>query len=83
MNKAKCETSSFAGALSASKPGRCEECRKKTGLMGITCRCGKHCCVSHIQSEAHNCTYDFRTEGMKALSTMMVTVIADKVDSRI
>ena len=62
---------------------KCEECKKKTGLTGITCRCGKHCCVSHIQAEAHNCTYDYRKEGLKALSTMLVSVVADKMDGRL
>ncbi len=78
-----CDSPSKAGALSASKPGCCDECKKKVGLMGMKCRCGKCYCVSHIVAEEHNCTYDYKTEGLKTLSTLMVAVVADKMDGRL
>jgi len=40
---------------------RCAECRKKVGLTGIACRCGKVYCGFHRIAEKHSCTFDFKT----------------------
>lgn len=63
---------------------RCDVCRKKLGLLGHVCKCGKQCCTSHLQAELHACTYDFRTEGRKQLEKdQMVGPLSDKMTDRI
>ena len=61
----------------------CSECKKKLGLIGIKCRCDKMYCTAHIMAETHNCSYDYRGEAMKTLSTTMIAVTHDRVDGRI
>ena len=53
---------------------RCEECKKKVGLLGLKCRCGKLYCSSHVTAETHNCSFDYKMLGQQQLSTMMVHV---------
>lgn len=65
------------------KKPKCTECKKKLGLLGIKCRCDKVFCTHHIMAESHNCTYDYRGEAMKALSTNMVLVSHDRLEGRI
>ncbi len=65
------------------KKAKCSECKKKLGLIGIKCRCEKMFCTAHIMAETHNCSYDYRGEAMKALSTSMVAVTHDRVEGRI
>lgn len=61
----------------------CEQCKKKVGLLGIVCRCGKMTCISHSAAEEHSCTFDYKADGMKHLSTTMVTVRADRIEGRL
>ncbi len=61
-----------------AKTVRCDECKKKVGLMAMKCRCEKTLCTSHITAELHSCTFDYRTEGVKTLSTVMVTVTGNR-----
>ena len=46
---------------------RCEQCRKKLGICEYKCKCGKLLCISHLHAEEHNCTYDYKTEGLVLL----------------
>ncbi|KAF4347060.1 hypothetical protein G4B88_026263, partial [Cannabis sativa] len=39
---------------------RCNDCNKKVGLTGFSCRCGNLYCGHHRLPEAHACTYDFK-----------------------
>lgn len=46
---------------------RCEQCKKKLGVMEYKCKCGKVFCITHLHAESHGCTYDYKTEGKDAL----------------
>ena len=40
---------------------RCDHCKKKVGIMGLTCsQCTMKFCTSHIQYELHNCPHDYK-----------------------
>lgn len=42
------------------KANRCDTCKKKVGLTGITCRCGGLYCGSHRYAQQHACTFDYK-----------------------
>lgn len=46
---------------------RCQECNKKLGIIEYKCKCGKLFCISHLQAELHQCTYDYKSEGKAQL----------------
>ena len=50
---------------------RCEECRKKLGLLGLKCKCGKDLCITHLSFEAHSCKYDYKSEAREKLRQEM------------
>lgn len=59
---------------------RCAECMKKLGvIMIMKCHCEKLFCAQHRYAEAHNCTYNFKTEGKKMLAKENPQVIAQKL----
>ena len=58
---------------------RCAMCKKKQGLLGFECKCGKMFCSAHLLAESHNCTYDFKTEQCKRLEKKLVKVVNQKV----
>lgn len=35
--------------------GRCNNCKKKLGLMAYTCKCEKLFCIKHLHPEEHAC----------------------------
>ena len=47
---------------------RCAECRRKVGLLGLTCRCGALFCAAHAPAEAHACDFDYRSAGRAILA---------------
>jgi hypothetical protein len=68
---------------SAPKPKtRClyNGCKTKLGLTAITCKCGIKFCGSHRAAESHECTFDYRTDALKQLSSIHVKVIGQKID---
>lgn len=64
------------------KPMRCcfDGCRVKLGLTGFPCRCGDYYCSTHRSDEVHHCPYDYKGEGLKQLSSMLVKVTGQKID---
>jgi hypothetical protein len=67
-----------------SKKSRCDACHKKVGIMGHSCKCGKLFCISHLQAEEHQCTYDYKTEGRLQLEKdQLVGPLYDKMVDRI
>ena len=57
------------------KTERCFICRKKLGLMVFTCKCSNNFfCAEHKLPELHNCSFDFKTEGLNKLSEKLVKV---------
>ena len=62
------------------KKKRCPVCNKKLGLMPFTCKCGLDFCVSHIQPELHNCSYDHKTDAKQLLNNRMIKVVNEKIE---
>jgi AN1-type zinc finger protein 5/6 len=52
---------------SESIKNRCEKCKKKLGVMPYICKCKGQFCISHLQAEEHNCTYDYKLEGRRKI----------------
>jgi predicted nucleic acid binding AN1-type Zn finger protein len=46
---------------------RCNQCKKKLGLMEYTCKCEKRFCISHLQPQEHACTFNYKAEADVAL----------------
>ncbi len=64
-----------------SSSNRCEQCKKKVGIMGLNCKCNKLFCVSHLQAELHGCNYDYKKEGKDNLKkTMEVGQLSQKLE---
>lgn len=70
-----------AASSTKKKAGkRCYLCNKKTGLAtSYTCRCSHNFCATHRYAEAHNCVYDYKTEGRKLLEQSNPLVSAPKL----
>lgn len=51
---------------------RCDQCKKKIGIVGLTCtKCEMRFCTSHIQCELHNCSHDHRKSGQELLKKQL------------
>ena len=61
------------------KKNKCSHCRKNVGLLGVTCKCGKLFCTSHLHPEAHMCDFDHKTLKIKELSNRLEKVQASKI----
>lgn len=70
---------SVNGSKKTQKP-RCAQCNKKLGLVMIMkCHCEKLFCAQHRYAEAHQCSYDFKTEGKKTIARDNPLVVASKL----
>ncbi|XP_075238104.1 AN1-type zinc finger protein 4-like [Lycorma delicatula] len=59
---------------------RCVKCNKRlTFTNTYTCRCGHIFCTNHRYSEAHDCTYDYKSEGRKILEQNNPLISAPKL----
>ena len=56
---------------SSKKSNRCACCNKKLGLMEYICKCEKRFCISHLQPQEHDCTFDYRKEASKEIQKIM------------
>ena len=65
----------------SSKKRNCECCKKKLTISDFSCRCGGTYCSIHRPDSEHKCTYDYRAENVRALSSIMKVVIAKKVEA--
>lgn len=63
------------------KKNRCSVCNTKLGLMVFHCKCSDSVmfCVHHMFPEAHQCTYDHKSDKKNKLSQQLVKVVSDKV----
>jgi len=61
------------------KKNRCQECRKKVGLTGFTCHCGKMFCSLHRYSDTHDCTFDFKEKGQEEIRKNNPVVKGEKI----
>lgn len=67
------------GVAPARRVNRCAGCRKRVGLMGFQCRCGKLFCAEHRYSDRHDCSFDYRTAGREAIARENPVVRAAKI----
>ncbi|KAL1827897.1 hypothetical protein ACET3Z_006309 [Daucus carota] len=58
---------------------RCSGCRRKVGLAGFKCRCGKLLCSQHRYSDRHECGYDYKAAGREAIARENPVVKAAKI----
>ena len=65
--------------ITKQKKPRCPVCNKKLGLMVFTCKCEQRFCITHMQPELHNCTYDHKAQQRKELKKQLPHVCAEKV----
>ena len=66
----------------AVKPSRkrCLVCRKKVGLTGFSCKCGKLFCGEHRYAEAHACEFDHKACERRKIAQDNPVVVASKLD---
>ena len=72
----------YAGANTSNPSSRCTagSCRKKLGLIGFTCKCGKSLCMSHRLPEDHACEFDHKAIGRCKIASGNPVIIASKID---
>jgi len=61
------------------KKRKCQMCKKKIGLTGFECRCGKLFCSLHRYADAHNCTFDYKEDGREKIRKANPTCTDDKI----
>lgn len=61
------------------KKNRCMECRKKVGLTGFMCHCGKLFCSLHRYSDTHECTFDFKEKGQEEIRKNNPVIKGEKI----
>jgi AN1-type zinc finger and ubiquitin domain-containing protein 1 len=66
----------------AKEQKRCvaADCKKKLAFSDFPCRCGPRFCVAHRAAEDHKCTYDWKNEGKKVLTTTLAGCVNGKVE---
>jgi len=62
------------------KKNRCFVCKKKLGLTGFTCRCGRLFCAVHRYTDKHDCSFDYKAMGEKEISEANPVIVAAKLN---
>lgn len=75
------DTAAGAPGEGPKKKNRCFVCKKKVGLLGFECKCGRLLCSNHRTAEEHECDYDYRTEGKKRLADANPVIAFSKIDA--
>ncbi|CAG9315665.1 unnamed protein product [Blepharisma stoltei] len=57
---------------------RCWTCKKRVGPLIFKCKCNYPFCAKHRVPEAHGCTFDHRSHGIRKLSEDNPQVVAEK-----
>lgn len=60
-------TNSSSSKPKKPKKAKCGVCKKKLGLTGFECRCGKQFCAIHRYTDKHDCSFDWETLGKDQL----------------
>jgi len=68
------------GGLTKPARNRCPVCRKRIGLTGFPCKCGKVFCETHRYAEAHDCNFDHKSCERLKLANDNPVVLASKLD---
>lgn len=58
----------------------CFACRKKVGILGFECSCGKVFCTEHRYPFSHNCPIDRKKQCMDKLEKDNIRVRPQKVE---
>ncbi|XP_042447872.1 zinc finger A20 and AN1 domain-containing stress-associated protein 1-like [Zingiber officinale] len=66
-------------AAAQATANRCSSCRKRVGLAGFRCRCGKLFCGQHRYSDRHGCSFDYKAAGRAAIARENPVVRAAKI----
>lgn len=67
-------------ALTKPSRNRCPVCRKRIGLTGFPCKCGKVFCGMHRYAEAHECVFDHKACERLKIAEENPVVLASKLD---
>ncbi|XP_076809981.1 AN1-type zinc finger protein 6-like isoform X2 [Clavelina lepadiformis] len=75
-------TSMDDSTVSPSKPkkNRCASCRKRLGLTGFYCRCGKIFCSLHRYSDQHACEFDYKADAQAKIRKENPVVVGEKIN---
>jgi hypothetical protein len=63
------------------QPGRCIICGKKVKIHTIECKCKENLCWKHVEPNAHNCIFDYKTLGKKLIEEQNPKIATDKIKS--
>lgn len=58
---------------------RCHSCKKKVGLTGFNCKCGRMFCGMHRYAETHECTFDYKRTAADQIAKTNPRVKEDKL----
>tara|TARA_B100000676_G_C17302567_1_gene447897 strand:+ start:123 stop:323 length:201 start_codon:yes stop_codon:yes gene_type:complete len=59
----------------------CEVCGKKIKLFSfIVCKCRKKLCQRHFQPEAHDCQFDYKSQGKEELQQKNPLIEPQKIE---
>jgi hypothetical protein len=58
---------------------RCAKCSKKL-LIEYKCKCEMIFCITHLYSEMHSCTYDYKQDEKKRIEQSLPCVITPKME---
>ncbi|KAL0004194.1 hypothetical protein SO802_011755 [Lithocarpus litseifolius] len=61
------------------KVNQCFGCRRKVGLTGFQCRCGKLFFAEHQYTDRHVCSYDYKATGCEAIARINPVIKATKI----
>lgn len=62
------------------KKKRCFQCTKKVGFMELKCKCSDNIfCSNCIQSEQHNCTFNYKEASKNKLMKTLIKVAPEKI----
>ena len=79
MEKENKETPKIQTVKVKKKKNRCYCCKKKVGMLGITCKCGKLFCTSHMHPESHECSFNHKEFKKEQLTNNLIKLEADKI----
>jgi len=74
------KTNQTSSAPKKPKKAKCGVCKKKLGLTGFECRCGKLFCATHRYSDKHDCGFDYEKLGKDELRKANPVVENSKID---
>ena len=57
---------------------KCDKCKKKSLIM-FDCKCNKKFCCIHKYPETHDCSYDFKLEGINKIIENNPKITPNKV----